>query len=377
MLGDKSPGPDGFTSAFLKACWGIIKKDIMEAANAFHCLRLNSLQLINSANIILIPKKDGADTVGDFRPISLIHSFVKVITKTLALRLQKYMPSIVSQCQSAFIKTRSIHDNFMAVRTAARRYHRNKTPALFLKLDITKAFDSVRWEYLLNLLQRLGFPQRWRDWIAALLSTSTSRLLLNGVPNPSIRHGRGLRQGDPLSPLLFVIAIDPLHRILELATEMGALTKLRGKSPHLRISMYADDAALFVAPLQDDIRTLANILNSFGEVTGLKTNFQKSTVIPIQCHGIDLGPVLNGLAARRASFPIRYLGLPLYTTRLKNVNFQPVLDKMTAKLNAWNGRNVSMAGRLTLVKSVLTSQVIHLLLALRVPKQILQLIDNK
>jgi len=143
---------------------------------------------------------------------------------------------------------------------------------------------------------------------------------------------------------------------------MGALTKLRGKSPHLRISMYADDAALFVAPLQDDIRTLANILNSFGEVTGLKTNFQKSTVIPIQCQGIDLGPVLNGLAARRASFPIRrasfpirYLGLPLSTTRLKNVDFQPVLDKMAAKLNAWNGRNVTMAGRLTLVKSVLAS----------------------
>ena len=158
---------------------------------------------------------------------------------------------------------------------------------------------------------------------------------------------------------------------------MGALTKLRGKSPHLRISMYADDAALFVAPLQEDIRTLANILNSFGEVTGLKTNFQKSTVIPIQCQGIDLGPVLNGLAARRASFPIRYLGLLLSMTRLKNVDFQPVLDKMTAKLNAWNGRNVSMAGRLTLVKSLLTSQVIHLLSALRVPKQILQLIDNK
>ena len=197
------------------------------------------------------------------------------------------------------------------------------------------------------------------------------------MPNPSIRHGRGLRQVDPLSPLLFVIAIDPLHRILELATEIGALTKLRGKSLHLRISMYADDAALFVAPLQDDIRTLANILNSFGEVTGLKTNFQKSTVIPIKCQGIDLGSVLGGFAARRASFPIRYLGLPLSTTRLKNVEFQRVLDKMTGKLNAWTGRNVTMAGRLTLVKSVLTSQVIHLLSALRVPKEILQLIDSK
>ena len=112
-------------------------------------------------------------------------------------------------------------------------------------------------------------------------------------------------------------------------------------------------------------------------MTGLKTNFQKSTVIPICCQGIDLSPVLIGLAAKRASFPIRYLGLPLSTTRLKSVDFQPVVDKMTGKLNAWNGRNVSMAGRLTLVKSVLTSQVIHLLSALRVPKEILKLIDNK
>ena len=87
MPGDKAPGPDGFTGTFLKTCWAIIKHDIMEAANAFHSLRSSNLQLINSANIILIPKKDGADTVGDFRPISLIHSFVKIITKALALRL--------------------------------------------------------------------------------------------------------------------------------------------------------------------------------------------------------------------------------------------------------------------------------------------------
>ena len=85
--GDKAPGPDGFTDAFLKSCWDIIKNDIMEAANTFHCLRTSNLLLINSANIILIPKKDGANTVGDLWPISLIHSFVKVITKALALRL--------------------------------------------------------------------------------------------------------------------------------------------------------------------------------------------------------------------------------------------------------------------------------------------------
>jgi hypothetical protein len=117
-------------------------------------------------------------------PISLIHSFVKIIIKTLALRLAPHMHEIVSPCQSAFIKKRTIQDNFMAVRSAVRRYQRMNIPSLFLKLDIAKAFDSVRWEYLLSLLQHLGFPSWWRDWIAAILSTSTSRVFVNGSRIP-------------------------------------------------------------------------------------------------------------------------------------------------------------------------------------------------
>jgi hypothetical protein len=173
LLADKALGPDGFMGTFFKSCWDIIKNDVMEAVKAFHDLRCMNLQLINSGNIILLPKKEGAEAVGDFRPISLIHSFVKIINKTLALRLAPHMHEIVSPCQSAFIKKRTIQDNFMVVRSAVRRYQRMNIPSLFLKLDIVKSFDSVRWEYLLSLLQHLGFPSWWRDWIAAILSTST------------------------------------------------------------------------------------------------------------------------------------------------------------------------------------------------------------
>ena len=107
------------------------------------------------------------------------------------------MQELISPCQSAFIKGRSIHDNFLYVRNIARRFHRNGTPSLLLKLDISKSFDSVRWDYLLSLMQHRGFPQRWINWIAATLSTSTSRILVNGFPTDPILHGRGLRQGDP------------------------------------------------------------------------------------------------------------------------------------------------------------------------------------
>jgi hypothetical protein len=229
----------------------------MAAVNAFYNLRCCNLHLINSASIILIPKKDGAETVGDFRPIRLIHSFIKIITKTLALRLAPRMNEIISPFQSAFIKSRSIHENFLAVRSTIRRFQRNNSPTLFIKLDIAKAFDSVRWDYLISLLDSLGFPVRWIDWIATILYTSSSRVTVNGVPNPPIHHGRGLRQGDPLSPLLFVLAIDPLQKILKIAAESRALSKLGNRSPILRISLYADDVALFVKPKKRKLRQLS------------------------------------------------------------------------------------------------------------------------
>jgi mannosylglycoprotein endo-beta-mannosidase len=220
----------------------------MAAINSFYNNRTRDFDLLNKANIILIPKKDGAEEIGDFRPISLIHSVAKIITKTLALRLAPFMNTVISPCQSAFIKRRSIHDNFLYVRNLTRRFHRSQTPTLIIKLDISKAFDSVRWDYLLSVLERTGFPARWRDWIASLLTSATSRVVLNGSPLELIQHGRGLRQGDPLSPLLFVLAIDPLHRLLQVATERGLLSKLKGRAASSRVSMYADDAVLFLKP---------------------------------------------------------------------------------------------------------------------------------
>jgi hypothetical protein len=288
MPGDKAPGPDGFTGLFFKKCWDIIKDDLMKVVNDFGNLHVANFHWLNSANIALLPKKEGAEDISDYRPISLIHAIAKIIAKVLALRLSPLMNDLVSNAQSAFIKKRSIHDNFLYVRNLAKRFHKNKTPALLFKLDIRKAFDSVRWEFIVDLLQRRGFPSRFRNWITALLTTSSSRVLLNGIAGYPIVHGCGLRQGDPLSPLLFVLAIDPLAKILEGATRHGLLHKLRGRGNILRTSLYADDAAVFVAPFREDIINLAKILESFGEVTGLCTNFQKSSVVPIRCDRFNL-----------------------------------------------------------------------------------------
>ena len=251
------------------------------------------------------------------------------------------MNELAAPCQNAFIKGHTIHDNYLYVRNIARRFHRHKTPALLLKLDVSKAFDSVRWDYLLDLLQRRGFPSRWRNWIAATLTSSTSKILLNGIPSEAIQHGRGLRQGDPLSPLLFILAIDPLQHLLSVATDRGLLSKLGGRMMRFRVSMYADDAVIFIRPNRNDVQNLRKILHLFGETTGLTTNFQKTSVTPISCNNINLDDVLADLPMARVTLLIKYLGLPLSIRRLKKIDFLPLLEKSASRISGWHGRHLT------------------------------------
>ena len=247
----------------------------MAAIECFYHLRAGPLELPNGAYIALIPKSDVAEHAADFRPISLINSFAKLITKTLSIRLSGHIDQLISSSQSAFIKGRCIHDNFMYVRNLARAYNRTKTPALLFKLDISKAFDTVSWEYVLELLEHRGFSHRWRDWLSLLFRSAHSSVLLNGVPGERISHAQGLRQGDPLSPCLFILAIDALQRILDIATEDGILSPLRGRYAKLRLSLYADDAIIFLNLVQGEVAALFNILEQFGNASGLKLNLAK------------------------------------------------------------------------------------------------------
>lgn len=210
----------------------------------------------------------------------------------------------------------------------------------------------------------------------ATLTTSTSRILLNGFPSDPIQHGRGLRQGDPLSPLLFILAFDPLHRLLSKATDLKLLRKLGGRVARFRISMYADDAVIFARPDHFDIRNLARILDNFGEVTGLRTNLQKTSVTPINCGDHDLEEVLSGFPVVRSNFPIKYLGLPLAIRRLRKIDIQPLVEKATSKISGWQGRHLTQAGRVCLTKSVLSSQPVYLLTVLKAPIAILDEIDR-
>jgi hypothetical protein len=188
----KPPGPDGFIGAFYRCYWDIIKLDVITALQELFALRGGCWNLLNSENITLIQKKGETQTIADYRPISVMHSIGKLMGTILAHQLAPCLDRIISKSQSAFIRGRSIHDNFQYVQGAVNHFHRSKTPMLFIKLAIAKAFDSIRWEYFLELLEQVGFGQRWRDILALLWSTTSSRILQNGEAGSPIKHGRGL-----------------------------------------------------------------------------------------------------------------------------------------------------------------------------------------
>jgi hypothetical protein len=147
--------------------WNIIKEDVLNAMSAIWSRNFANLHRLNTAYITMVPKREGANQVTDFRPISVVHSFAKLVTKVLANRLAKRLNGMVSPIQSTFIQVRFIQDNFMLVQQTSRLLHQQNLATLLFKLDITKAFDSVSWPFLIEVMQQMGFGQLWRDHLWA------------------------------------------------------------------------------------------------------------------------------------------------------------------------------------------------------------------
>jgi hypothetical protein len=273
--------------------------------------------------------------IKDYRPISLVHSFAKLFSKLLANRLRGRLGDLVSMNQSAFVKNRSLHDNFVLVRQVARKINSRRLTGVLLKLDLSRAFDSLSWSFLFEVLRKMGFGVRFLRWLALLLHTANTRVLVNGVPGGRIVHERGLRQGDPTSPMLFVAAMEVLSAVIKKAVEGGVFSDLAGISPLQRISVYADDVVIFFKPERQETWAIKHILNIFGEASRLKVNFRKTTATLIRGSTEQEEETVQILGCEAAKFPIKYLGLQLALRPLTKAEWQPLLDKVIKCVPAW------------------------------------------
>lgn len=360
---DRAPGPDGFNGAFYKSSWATIKTDILDAINAVLFGDCRSFGKLNGALIVLPPKTTEATEPAHFRPITMIHSFAKLLSKILAIRLAPVMNDLISPNQNAFIRGRSIHDNFKFVQRAAVMLRNKKIPKLLLKLDIAKAFDTLHWPFLLDVLQAMGFGNTWRRWISTLLSSATSSILVNGQPGRQIAHRRGVRQGDSLSPLLFIIAMETFSRLITTVRQQGVLRSLRRDGISFQCSIYADDVILFLHPERAEADAIMGILNIFAEATGLRTNMAKCSITNIFGSEDVIEQLQQVFGCQITPFPIRYLGLPLSTTRVPRDQIKRTVDAVARRLPASHGPLMATSGRLIWIKSVLTAIPIYGIIA--------------
>eukprot|EP00253_Pinus_taeda_P027374 PITA_27374 len=275
---DKSPGLDGWTIEFYLAFFEQIGQVLLSVIE--ECRISGSLyHAINSTFIALIPKSDSPSSFDDFRPISLCNVLYKIISKIIANRLKPVLSSHIAPHQFAFLEDRQIHEAIGSAQEALHSIWTKHLKSTLLKIDLSKAFDRVSWLYIKMILIHLGFPNSFINWIMACITTPSFSILINGSASHFFHSERGLRQGCPLSPLLFLLVMEGLSRLIISATRDGTLKGLKiSEECYLTHLLFVDDVLILLDGSMRDIRTFSRILELFSQATGMQVNREKSTI---------------------------------------------------------------------------------------------------
>ncbi|GJY95372.1 RNA-directed DNA polymerase, eukaryota [Tanacetum coccineum] len=322
---NKVPGPDSFTFEFFKKFWYLIESDVFNAVAHF----FQSGQFPTGCNlffITLILKVVDAKLVNDFRPISPIGCIYKIIGKILANRFLFVIGDLVSIEQSAFIKGRQILDGPFILNEMISWCKRHKHKAMMLKIDFQKAYDSVRWDFLDYILTRFKFRSKWRAWIQGCFSSCIGSILVNGAPTREFKFQRGLRQGDPLVPFLFLLVMESLHISFSRIIDRGLFSPINiGHDNPVTLShlFYADDAIFISKWSTLNVVAITGLLRYFHMASRLKVNFHKSSLIGVSVNPNDVGSMANVVGCKASKLPFTYLSV--------NVG-----DNMT-RAKAWSG----------------------------------------
>lgn len=370
----KAAGPDGFNAHLLQQYWDVFGALVCEEVSKFFITGVMPSSIAKS-NLILIPKVKDPCQVGDYRPISVCNVIYKIISKILTTRLKPYIARCVSSSQSAFIPGREIFENVILIREVLHSFKSSSysCPDFCLKVDLSKAFDRMDWDYLQSILPLYGVPSRMIAWIMACVRSSEFSIILNGASSGgSFKPSCGLRQGCSLSPYLFILGMDLLFRSLESMVNVGLIQGVRMAPSCQPITniLYADDLLLLGKAQLQEAHLVKQALQAFAAVSGQRIGPGKSSIWFSNITGeTDRELIANCFEVKQDVISLSYLGAPIATTAQA---FDFLIEVVSSRLNSWKSKLLSQAGRIILIKSVLQAILIYFMATTMIPANVIK-----
>ena len=367
---NKSPGLDGLNVEFYRKFWDDIKTLIVSVFNFCYVKgELTNSQKIGG--ISLIYKKNDPLSLDNYRPITLLNYDAKLLAYVLAQRLKTVLPKIIHTDQKGYIKNRYIGFNVRQIQDVIDYSEKFNVDGAILFLDFTKAFDSLEWTFMIQTLKKFGFRESFIKWVEIMYTDIKGCILNNGWVSSPFKVYRGIKQGCPCSSLLFVLAVEIMAiKLRDNKNFKGLEIKLDGKNCNIKICQMADDTTLFLRSCKD-ITLAINLIETFGSLSGLKLNRNKT-------EGFWLGRLkhsrdkFENINWRRD--PIKSLGIYFgyHNKECEKLNFEKQFKKCEKIINDWNKRNLTLIGKIVIVKSLILPNLTYLISNITLSKEHIQ-----
>ncbi|XP_061342057.1 uncharacterized protein LOC133288347 [Gastrolobium bilobum] len=359
----KTPGPDGYPALFYHKNWELIKEQVFNSMK-FYLSKPEQIKEINQTLFTLIPKVDRPCFMKQFRPIALCNTVYKGLSKILVNKIKSFIGELVSPNQVIFIPKRNIQDNIIIVQELIHSMHRTqgKKSYFSIKIDLEKAYDKLRWSFVKTVLEELKLPG---ELIAAIMGCVTSpyiEVLWNGSRTQGFYPQRGLRQGDPVSPYLFVLCMEKLTHLIMDEVDRKAWHPIRAgrAGPQISHLMFADDIILFAEASLSQMECITGCLEKFSRMSGQCVSMEKSCIYFSKNTTQEIVSTLADASGFKVVKGIGcYLGTLMRHGRTSRQHYSNVIGRVQNRLQGWKTKCLSLAGRITLTKSVISAMPMY------------------
>ena len=367
MKNNKSPGPDGYTVEFFKFFWKDLGYFLVKAINEGN--RIGKLSVTQRlGQITCLPKPNRSKLyMKNWRPITLLNVDYKIASGSIANRIKNNIGSIVSDSQKGFVKGRYMGECIRLVYDVIQKIDEKKINGTILLIDFEKAFDSLEWSFIDKSLEYFGFGPLLRKWITTFYTDVESFIMNNGHCSSRFIIERGVRQGDPLSALLFILAVEFLAAALK---ENPNIKGIEIDNTEYLISQFADDTTMLLNDDEKTFQAVVDTLDDFAKCSGLKINYDKTKAVRIKANSnYHYLPELKIQWKTRGKFTLLGIEFDLDKIDITETNYLTKIESVKRTLNTWIHRNLTILGKITIIKTLALSQLVNLFTVLPNPPQ--------